>query len=76
MSFTNKINSYEKYEKEANKKLSQIPDLKGMPGMDAIALLENLGLKVRVNGMGKVKNQSIQAGTSISKNTTIVLELS
>ncbi|CAM3614813.1 penicillin-binding protein [Flavobacterium chungbukense] len=68
--------SYDKYTVEANKKMNQIPNLKGMPGMDAIALLENLGLKVKVNGMGKVKNQSIQAGTSISKNTTIVLELS
>ncbi|WP_286968883.1 penicillin-binding protein [Flavobacterium sp. UBA4854] len=68
--------SYEKYTAESNKKMNQIPDLKGMPGMDAIALLENLGLKVKVNGMGKVKNQSIQAGTSISKNATIVLELS
>jgi len=68
--------SYDKYTAEANKKLNEIPNLKGMPGMDAIALLENLGLKVKVNGMGKVKNQSIQAGTSISKNTTIVLELS
>ncbi len=68
--------SYDKYTAESNKKMNQIPDLKGMPGMDAIALLENLGLKVKVNGMGKVKNQSIQAGTSISKNTTIVLELS
>ncbi|WP_343587521.1 penicillin-binding protein [Flavobacterium sp.] len=68
--------SYDKYTAESNKKMNQIPDLKGMPGMDAIALLENLGLKVKVNGMGKVKNQSIQAGTSISKNATIVLELS
>lgn len=68
--------SYDKYIAEANKKINQIPNLKGMPGMDAIALLENLGLKVKVNGMGKVKNQSIQAGTNISKNTTIVLELS
>ncbi|GAA3728807.1 penicillin-binding protein [Flavobacterium ginsengisoli] len=68
--------SYDKYTAESNKKMNQIPDLKGMPGMDAIALLENLGLKVKVNGMGKVKNQSIQAGTSISKNVTIVLELS
>jgi len=68
--------SYDKYTAEANKKINQIPNLKGMPGMDAIALLENLGLKVKVNGMGKVKNQSIQAGTSISKNATIVLELS
>jgi cell division protein FtsI (penicillin-binding protein 3) len=47
-----------------------------MPGMDAIALLENLGLKVKVNGVGKVKKQSLQAGQNISKNTTIVLELS
>lgn len=44
--------------------------------MDAIALLENLGLKVKVNGVGKVKKQSLQAGQNISKNTTIVLELS
>jgi cell division protein FtsI (penicillin-binding protein 3) len=68
--------SYDKYITEANKKSSQIPNLKGMPGMDAIALLENLGLKVKVNGVGKVKNQSIQAGQNITKNTTIVLELS
>ena len=68
--------SYNKYTAEANKKSSQIPDLKGMPGMDAIALLENLGLKVKVNGVGKVKKQSLQAGQNISKNTTIVLELS
>ncbi|MEN0008417.1 PASTA domain-containing protein, partial [Flavobacterium nitrogenifigens] len=61
---------------EANKKTNVVPNLKGMPGMDAIALLENLGLKVKVNGMGKVKNQSIQAGQNISKNATIVLELS
>ncbi|WP_029273289.1 penicillin-binding protein [Flavobacterium sp. KJJ] len=69
--------SYDKYYAvEANKKSNQVPDLKGMPGMDAIALLENLGLKVKVNGVGKVKKQSLQAGQSISKNTTIVLELS
>lgn len=68
--------SYNKYTVEANKKTNQIPDLKGMPGMDAIALLENLGLKVKVSGVGKVKKQSLQAGEIISKNTTIVLELS
>jgi cell division protein FtsI (penicillin-binding protein 3) len=68
--------SYDKYIVEANKKINQIPDLKGMPGMDAIALLENLGLRVKVNGVGKVKKQSLQAGQNISKNTTIVLELS
>ncbi|SNR75096.1 penicillin-binding protein [Flavobacterium sp. ov086] len=69
-------NSYNEYTVEVNKKSNQVPDLKGMPGMDAIALLENLGLKVKVNGVGKVKKQSLQAGQNISKNTTIVLELS
>ncbi|MEG1024254.1 penicillin-binding protein [Flavobacterium plurextorum] len=68
--------SYDKYDVESNKKSKQIPDLKGMPGMDAIALLENLGLKVKVTGVGKVKNQSIQAGQNISRNSIIVLELS
>ncbi|EJL60614.1 penicillin-binding protein [Flavobacterium sp. CF136] len=68
--------SYDKYNLEVNKKSKLIPNLKGMPGMDAIALLENLGLKVKVNGIGKVKKQSLQAGQNISKNTTIVLELS
>jgi cell division protein FtsI (penicillin-binding protein 3) len=33
-------------------------------------------LKVKVIGVGKVKKQSIQPGQTISKNTTIVLELS
>ncbi|KQW98515.1 penicillin-binding protein [Flavobacterium sp. Root420] len=68
--------SYDKFDKESNKKTNKIPNLKGMPGMDAIALLENLDLKVKVIGVGKVKKQSIQPGQNINKNTTIVLELS
>ena len=36
--------------------------------MDAIAMLENLGMKVKVLGNGKVKNQSLQAGETIQKN--------
>jgi len=53
-----------------------IPNLKGMPGMDAVALLGNLGVKVKVKGIGKVKKQSIPAGGTISKNTLLLLELS
>ena len=68
--------SYDKFDIESNKNPKLIPNLKGMPGMDAIALLENLKIKVRVIGVGKVKKQSLQAGENISKNTTIVLELS
>lgn len=67
---------YDKYfEKSQNMPLS-IPNLKGMSGMDAVALLGNLGIKVKVIGIGKVKTQSIQAGESLVKNTTITLELS
>ena len=44
--------------------------------MDAVALLGNLGMKVNVIGVGKVKKQSIQAGQNFNKNTTITLELS
>jgi hypothetical protein len=36
-----------------------------MDGMDAIALLENLGVKVSWHG--KVKTQSLQAGQDIIK---------
>jgi len=47
-----------------------------MSGMDAVALLGNLGVKVKVKGIGKVKTQSIQAGMAVDKNMTVVLELS
>ena len=44
--------------------------------MDAVALLGNLGMKVKIIGVGKVKKQSIQPGQNLDKNTTIILELS
>lgn len=59
-----------------NQNGTKIPNVKGMEVMDAIALLENLGLNVKVNGVGKVKNQSLSAGEIIQKNKTIILELS
>jgi cell division protein FtsI (penicillin-binding protein 3) len=67
---------YADYYTKSQTKLNVIPDVKGMSGMDAIALLENLGIRVKIKGFGKVKKQSIQAGQNIAKNTTIVLELS
>jgi len=53
-----------------------IPDVKGMSGMDAISLLENLGLKVQFSGTGVVKSQSISVGKKIIKGNTIYLSLS
>ena len=69
-------NNYDSYFVKSQRKSPSIPDVKGMSGMDALALLENLGLKVKVSGIGKVKKQSLQAGQNIVKNTIILLELS
>ena len=70
-------NDYDSYFANSQKQQSSIvPNLKGMMGMDAVALLGNLGVKVKVIGVGKVKTQSIQAGESLDKSTTIILELS
>ncbi|MDI5886553.1 penicillin-binding protein [Flavobacterium yafengii] len=69
-------NNYDSYFVKSEKKLQLIPNVKGMSGMDAVALLENLGVKVKAVGVGKVKKQSLAAGQNIVKNTTILLELS
>ena len=68
--------NYIKYYSKAQKKQNLIPNVKGMPGMDAVALLGNLGLKVKIVGVGKVKTQSIQPGQNLDKNSVIILELS
>ncbi|MGC4040417.1 MAG: penicillin-binding transpeptidase domain-containing protein [Flavobacterium sp.] len=68
--------AYDDYKISSNSEIKTIPNLKGMSGMDAVALLENLKMKVKVVGVGKVKKQSIPAGSALDKNQTIILELS
>ncbi|GLB49094.1 penicillin-binding protein [Neptunitalea lumnitzerae] len=71
------IVDYERFFDKANDKSAvNVPNVKGMSGMDAVALLENLGIRVEVNGVGDVASQSIQAGQRITKNLKIVLTLS
>ncbi len=53
-----------------------MPNVVGLPTMDALALLENMDLKVKIEGVGIVKRQSIKQGEKIKKNQTIVLEVS
>ena len=67
---------YEQYFEESNKEHQNLPDLRGMCGMDAVALLENLGIEVELIGNGKVRKQSVARGTSLSKVKRIILELS
>lgn len=74
--FVSVNNDFEKYNKQIDKNYKTIPNVKGMVGMDAVTLLENLGLKVQFIGNGKVKNQSIKIGGKLVKGTTIKLELS
>jgi cell division protein FtsI (penicillin-binding protein 3) len=52
-----------------------VPNVRGMSGMDAVSILENLGLKVEVSGNGKVKKQSVKQGTRLGEVQKIVLEL-
>ena len=54
----------------------KIPNLKGLPAMEALVLLEKNGIKVTLNGKGRVRRQSLVSGTKISPNTHIVLDLS
>lgn len=72
-----KIDSdFEYYNKVAERRVKTIPNVRGMVGMDAVSLLENLGLKVQFSGNGKVINQSINKGQKIVKGSVIKLELS
>jgi cell division protein FtsI (penicillin-binding protein 3) len=52
-----------------------MPNVKGMGLKDALYLLENKGVKVVLKGRGKVINQSIPAGTPLTKGWTIYVEL-
>lgn len=54
----------------------EVPNVKGMGLKDAVYLLENSGLKVYVEGMGKVKEQSLVPGQRIMKGMSINLKLS
>ncbi len=69
-------NNFDTYYTNSNKGLNSIPNVKGMAGMDAISLLENLGLKVKFEGNGKVIEQSINEGEKIVKGTSIKIKLS
>ena len=53
-----------------------MPDVTGMSLKDAVYMLENNGLQVRVQGKGRVRGQSVPAGTRIAKGQNIILQLS
>jgi cell division protein FtsI (penicillin-binding protein 3) len=61
--------------KAKNEEMKKVPDVKGMGLKDALYLLESRDMKVITRGTGKVKQQSITAGTIVSKNQKLILDL-
>ncbi len=52
-----------------------IPDVRGMSLRDAIYLLENSGLRVRVNGKGRVLRQSPSHGARYNEGSVVLLDM-
>lgn len=61
---------------EKQLKRGVMPNLTGLSAKDALYLLENHGLYVRIVGFGSVKKQSIEAGQKVGKGNKITLTLS
>lgn len=78
--FENKIveEEFQDYFEKVNKYKQLMPSVVGMPAMDAIALLENLqvNVKVKLEGGGIIKKQSVPKHDKLKPNQTIVLEAS
>ncbi len=54
----------------------KVPDVRGMGATSAIYLLENAGLKVKIQGVGKVHKQSLTPGSNYTPGQTVFLSLS
>jgi cell division protein FtsI (penicillin-binding protein 3) len=61
------------YYRESSKHI--VPDVTGMGAKDAVYLLESRHIKARIKGRGKVKSQSIHAGTAIKQGMVCELIL-
>lgn len=60
---------------EAQLKKGFMPNLQGLSAKDAMFLLENNGLHVKLQGFGAIRKQSLEAGTKFYKGSQIVLTL-
>lgn len=52
-----------------------VPDVTGMGARDAVYLLENSGLKVKLRGRGRVKSQSIAPGRPVRRGEECIVTL-
>jgi cell division protein FtsI (penicillin-binding protein 3) len=70
--------NYHAYHDLSNRYKTLMPDLTGMSVMDALSLLENMevDIKVELRGSGTVKKQSVAKHEKLKSNQTVVLEAS
>lgn len=52
-----------------------VPNVKGLGAKDAVSILENMGLKVIIKGVGRVTQQSMTAGQVYRQGSTIYLQM-
>lgn len=55
--------------------MDRVPNVLGMGLRDALYILENRGLRVKVQGNGMVKRQSLQPGSKAFQGSMIVIDL-
>ena len=67
---------FQKYYSLLQEASKTIPNVMGMAGMDAVSVLENMGMKVKYEGNGSVSKQSIKSGEPLKKGQQIILKLS
>lgn len=66
--------SNQSFQKKNISTVAKMPNVKGMPIMDAVSVLENKGLRVAIRGgLGFVKKQSIHRGVNIRKGQQVTL---
>ncbi len=86
---TNEINSlevksasvekeYDAFYQTAKTYKTIMPNVVGLPAMDALALLENMDvdIKVKLDGSGVIKAQSVNKNEKLKNNQTVVLKAS
>ena len=52
-----------------------MPDVKGMGASDAVSLLESMGLRVNIVGVGAVADQSVPKDTRVAKGSSVTIYL-
>jgi cell division protein FtsI (penicillin-binding protein 3) len=70
-----KIPANDSLQENINRDKNKMPDFGGMGAKDAMYIASRAGLRVHLNGRGKVKTQNIMPGMDIKRGDTVILEL-